>query len=92
MSKYIILEEICKDLDNIENILNSKGFKVVDDEQSTDYYQEKSQGHYGTKTTIFSDDTLFIQINKTTDSYGDNEHITLIKFVEPVKKQITVYE
>ena len=92
MSKYIILEEICKDLDNIKNILKSKDFKVVDDEQSTDYYQEKSQGTCGTKTTIYSDDTLFIQINKTTDSYGDNEHVTSIKFVEPIKKQITVYE
>jgi hypothetical protein len=35
---------------------------------------------------------VFLQISYRTDSYGDNDKIAELKFVQGVAKQITIYE
>lgn len=37
-------------------------------------------------------DGLYVRLRITTDSYGDNESVSGIEFVQPIEKQITRYE
>lgn len=37
-------------------------------------------------------ENIFLQVTERTDSYGDNESIVEMKFVQGKSKQVTVYE
>lgn len=96
MNKLEILEKLLEDItpDSITNRLALFKFGLVEEEQSTGYYDEKSQGDYGITTAIYynSEQNLYLQVTKETDSYGDNEYIKSIKYVTPIFKTVTVYE
>lgn len=96
MNKLEILEKLLEDITptSITNRLAVFKFGIVEEEQSTGYYDEKSQGDYGINTVIYynPEENLYIQIIKETDSYGENEYIKSIKYVTPISKTVTIYE
>jgi hypothetical protein len=57
---------------------------------------EGNQGEYNETFKYYKHndmpENIFLQVAYQTDSYGDNDAITDIKFVEGKAKQITVYE
>jgi hypothetical protein len=96
MNKLEILEKILEDLNPsaITNRLALFKFGLVEEETSTGYYDEKSQGDYGILTSVYynNEENLYLQVTKETDSYGENEHIKSIKYVTPISKTVTIYE
>lgn len=79
---------ILKNLDNIN-------LPKVDSKQPGDYWQEKYQGGESRRYDVYDlqdGSGLFLKVEYESDSYGDNEYITSIQFVEPKTKSVTVYE
>lgn len=85
------INEILSDLSEYE--LKRK-FKQVENNESRGYWDEKSQGDEGEKTEVYdlSEGGLFLKIVRTSDSYGSENGISLIKFCESKTKEIQVYE
>jgi len=92
-------KQINKLLDNLQNPKNNKALKFIEkieghqgvDTRNGDGYQ----GEYNEYSEIFqviSDPETFIRFTYQTDSYGDNESISDIKFVKGTKKIIEVFE
>ena len=93
------LQEINKILSFIPVMVNDYGqnpYKKVLDKrdgnlQDSDY---GSQGESDTITRVYdlSKNDLFLKIELSTDSYGNNESVSKIEFVKPVVKQVTDFE
>lgn len=68
--------------------------ELISTDESADYYEEKNQEDEGLKVEIWdiNDPEVFVKVRKATDSYGDNERVTEIKFVTKSTKNVTVYE
>ena len=80
-----------------EVMSNKKAYKVNETKgyQGLGSYGE-SQGEYN-ETFIFYKhidfpENIFLRETINTDSYGSNEHITNINFVEEKEKTITIFE
>ena len=65
--------------------INTKVIKEVD----SDHPSQGQEGETQILYDIGEDQFLLVTVN--TDSYGDNEHISSLRLVKPVKKQVTVY-
>jgi hypothetical protein len=50
------------------------------------------QGEEGLSYEVYKIEGVYIQLEISTDSYGDNERITGIQFVTPIKKEVTKFE
>jgi len=84
---YKQLNEVFKQLRNIK-------LKKVSTNQSTDFYEEKTQGDEGERVDVYElgFDDLYLKITTVSDSYGNNESIDSIQFVKPIVKQVTDFE
>lgn len=87
MNKFSI-EEINEVLTNLQKL------KKVVDFVPTGYYQERYDGAEVVRETVYETDipNLFLKVERSTDSYGENEGIIAVKFVEQKEKLVTVYE
>jgi anaerobic ribonucleoside-triphosphate reductase len=83
------LNEMLSNLNNIR--YGSKGYKRVQEkvEHKVDVNYER-QGEEGLSYEVYSTPypELYIRLEVKTDSYGDNEHVSGIQFVEPKEKVI----
>lgn len=54
----------------------------------------ETQGDEGTSFEIcpVPNQQLFVRLTIKTDSYGDNETISSIEFVQPIERKVTNYE
>jgi hypothetical protein len=88
------LERINEILSKIDNIGSVKGIKRISHDEPEDYYEEKYQGGESSQVSIYDigEESIFLKVVRNTDSYGDNERVTSIQFVKPVRKEVIVYE
>ena len=52
----------------------------------------EEEGEEGKSYEVFKIGDVYVKLEITTDSYGDNEQITGIEFVKPIVKQVTDFE
>jgi hypothetical protein len=87
-----IINEALKDLSFYA--LKQK-FDLVETSQPQDYWSEKSEGNESRKVEIYSIDKeqgIYLRVERSTDSYGDNETLVGISFVKPKEVTKTVFE
>ena len=87
-----LINEILSDLS--ASTLRKK-FNLVESNEPRDYFQEKSQGENSKKVEIYEVDKkakTFLKVERTTDSYGDNESIVGISFVTPKEVKVTAFQ
>ena len=77
----------------LKNLFNGN-LITVHSQTSGDWGDEKSQGDYGTNEIVYTTGIkdLFIKVIERDDSYGSNEKIVSVQFVQPQTKPVTVYE
>jgi len=82
------LNEILSDLSSIR--YGSKGFKRVQEKTEYEIRGEGEQGEEGLSYEVYSTPypDLYIKLEVKTDSYGYNEHVSGIQFVEPKEKVV----
>jgi hypothetical protein len=69
--------------------------KQIDHQGIPDNAYDGSQGNYNEYSNIFqvvSEPEIFIKVTYQTDSYGSNDSLTSVQFVQGVKKTIEVFE
>ena len=91
------IKEINKILANLSYMISDYGSnpysKVLDTRDGT-CSQNESQGDHDTITRVYDlkQDSLFLKIELHTDSYGSNEYLHSIAFVQPVIKEVTDFK
>jgi hypothetical protein len=84
---YTKLNKILRDLPALRrgNLLTKHVIKAID--------PDGEQGEDGISYEVYqiSGTDIFVKLEIHTDSYGDNEHVFGIQFVQPVEKKITDY-
>lgn len=90
----LTVEQLNNFLSHLDEWTLKNKFSQVAKTESSDYNNEKDQGETGECVEVYrlGVDDLHLKIVRESDSYGDNEHVTQIKFVVPVVKQITDFE
>jgi hypothetical protein len=83
------LNELLKDLESLrngKNLLERDVIHTIED--------EGMQGDEGVTFEVYKlpEHNLHIRLKITTDSYGDNEKIAGIEFVQPIERKITRFE
>jgi hypothetical protein len=88
------LKRINEILSNLDNIKSVKGVKLISSDQPADYYNEKYEGGGSSKIEIFDigETDVFLKTITNTDSYGYNERLTSIQFVQPITKTVVGYD
>ncbi len=86
---YKELNEILSDLTSLR-----KGQKASVQVVKKIDEDEGEQGQSGLSYEIYNTpiDGVYVKLKIETDSYGDDERVTGIQFVKPVKKEITDFE
>jgi len=85
---YKQLNKLFKNFKNLE-----RTYKKVASSQDKNYYEEKDQGETGEKVEVFDIqiDGMYLQVTTKSDSYGDNETVSSMQFVQPITKEVTDY-
>lgn len=82
------LNEVLKDLNALRwgsNKITQQVLKTID--------PDGEQGESGLSYEVYKlTDDLYIKLTIGTDSYGDNEHVTGVEFVQPKQKVVTEFE
>lgn len=88
------LEKINEILSDLSEYELKRKFKQVQNSESAGYYGEKNQGDEGEKTEVYDigEENTFLKIVRTSDSYGSENGISLIRFCEAKTKEVQVYE
>ena len=87
-----LINEILSDLS--ASTLRKK-FDLVESKEPRNYWSEKTQGENSKKVEIYEVDKqakIFLRIEKTTDSYGDNESLVGVSFVTPKEVKVTAFQ
>lgn len=84
------VNKILEDFTTIRSSYRGNGLTKVATEivKTIDDNYEGSEGETGLSYEIYQSGDLYIKVKIETDSYGDNENITGIQFVEPREKLI----
>lgn len=72
-----------------------KKFNLVESNEPRNYWSEKTQGENSKKVEIYEVDKkakVFLKLERTTDSYGDNERLVGVSFVTPKEVKVTAFE
>jgi hypothetical protein len=79
-------------LKNLESLRNGKNLLERDIVHKIE--DEGNQGDEGVSFEVYQipGHNLHVRLRITTDSYGDNEKIAGIEFVQPIEKTITRFE
>lgn len=86
------------DLKKINEVLSDiryPNLKKVSDKQPGGYWSEKDQGDTAHREVIFDLEDgsgLFLKITYEVGSYGEEETVISVQFVEPKEKTVVVYE
>ena len=85
-----ILNSLLKDLSSIRTRFKKESVEVVKDAQNGELYQ----GEYGQSFEVYKNLELgvYIKLEIRTDSYGCNDYVHGVTFVNPVEKLVTIYE
>jgi hypothetical protein len=83
------LNELLKDLHELRNSKNLISQDVIHKIDG-----EGDMGEEGVSFEVYKIpvDNLYIRLKITTDSYGDNEQISGIEFVQPIEKTIQTFQ
>jgi hypothetical protein len=83
------LNALLKNLDSLRN-----GKKLLEREVIHEIEDEGRQGDEGVTFEVYKlpEHNLHVRLKITTDSYGANEKISGIEFVQPIEKTITRFE
>lgn len=90
-----VVNEILENLENIRGSYGNKTFKKISQEtiyEINNSYGDGEQGAEGQSYEIYEYKGMFIKLDVRTDSYGDNEFVRGVQFVEPIEKTVLVYE
>lgn len=93
MSKSIDVEKLNYILEDLCTYELGRKFNKVYEEESKDFYDEKSQGEEGERVLVFDvGGGLFLKVIETSNSYGEETGISSVKLVERKEKVVEVYE
>lgn len=83
------LNELLKDLSRIRNNNEQISKDVIHTIED-----EGNQGDEGVSYEVYKIpyDNLYVRLTIKTDSYGDNEYVSGIEFVQPIEKTIQTFE
>lgn len=84
------LKQINKILKDLEKIRRGKPLSIDVINKVNGKYS--SQGEEGLSYEVYEIEGFYVKLTITTDSYGDDESIQGVEFVQPQQKTITVYE
>lgn len=90
----ISIELVNSILADLSEYTLSKKFSKVAEEIPSNYWDEKYQGDNSTRNLIYrlNEGDLHLKVTFESDSYGERETLTSLKFVKPIIKQITDFE
>lgn len=89
---YKKINEILSDL--TEYGLKNK-FNQIQSHTPRDYWSEKSENESSAKVEVYEFDkeaNIYLRVQRETDSYGDNESLVSLTFVNAVQTTVTAYE
>ena len=86
------INEILKELREIR--YNTSKYKKVDTKVVKVIYDEGEQGEEGLSYEVYSTpyEGIFVKLTIKTNSYGYDEFVDGVSFVEAKEKEVTVYE
>jgi len=81
-------------LKDLKGIRRNKDLKLIEKDVIHVIEDEGRQGEEGVAFEVYKlpYDNLHVRLKITTDSYGDNEAVSGIEFVQPIEKQIQTFE
>ena len=89
---YKLINESLKDLEELRYNKSKRIKKEIINEVAGDSSTQGEEGLAYEFYEIGLADNFILKMTITTDSYGEDESITGIEFVKPIKKQVTVFE
>lgn len=89
---YKLINEQLSDIDALRSNQKKRISKEIIYEVNGENGEQGQEGLAYEFFDIGLEDGVVLKMTITTDSYGDNETVSGIEFVKPIKKEVTVFE